>query len=328
MWGQDKFEKTRIGGDGPLRLSRDNETAGEFKHGGAQLTTDNKFSEPNLTSTNGFLSRFTSLIHQLSNLESLLNFIDDHFYNLDIMSTEPCRKQSRRDYSTSTDEDDGTIPVSLLESINSKLAILELLHADIKDLKASLEFSQSQILTLQQENKELTNTVNTLSAQITTLTNENKEMKGAILDLQCRSMRDNLIFSGIPEQPTDDPEQAIKDFMQSALKLPLDSVNNIGFHRVHRLGAKVNTTGKPRAIIAKFEHFKQKELVKSKAKELKGTSFSIYDQYPKEIQERRRILLPIMKSYREKGKRAILSVDKLYVDGVLYRDRNVTTWMW
>lgn len=115
--------------------------------------------------------------------------------------------------------------------------------------------------------------------------------------------------------------------MQSTLKLPLDSVNRIAFHHVHRLGAKVNATGKPRAIVAKFEHFTQKELVKSKAKELKGTNFSIYDQYPKEIQDRRRILLPIMKNYREQGKRASLSVDKLYVDGVLYRDRNVTTWL-
>ena len=51
------------------------------------------------------------------------------------------------------------------------------------------------------------------------------------------------------------------------------------------------------------------------------------DQFPKEIQERRRILVPIMKQFREKGKRATLSVDRLYVDGKLYLDRNVTTWL-
>lgn len=51
------------------------------------------------------------------------------------------------------------------------------------------------------------------------------------------------------------------------------------------------------------------------------------NQYPREIQDRRKKLLPIMKQYREKGGRVALYVDKLYVDGQLYRNSNITTWL-
>lgn len=142
----------------------------------------------------------------------------------------PPQKQLRRDWSRETDDGATTIEVSVLESINNKLSILELLHADIKDLKASLEYSQSQIETLQIENKELKLTVNTLSAQVHTISSENKNLKETILDIQCRSMRNNLIFTGITEQTQENPENAIKEFMHSALKLTQDAINNITFH--------------------------------------------------------------------------------------------------
>ena len=139
-------------------------------------------------------------------------------------------------------------------------------------------------------------------------------------------MRDNLIFSGIAEQPQEDPERTIKEFMLSALKLPTDTVNNITFHRVHRIGAK-NNTKRPRPIVAKFEHYKHKELIKSRGRELRGTGYGLNDQFPREIQERRKKLLPVLKLQREKGRKAALSVDKLYIDGKLFRDPEITTWL-
>lgn len=85
-----------------------------------------------------------------------------------------------------------------------------MMHADIKELKASLEFTQSQIDTLQAENKDLKLSVSKLTTDMETVKNENKLMKESILDLQSRSMRDNLVFSGITEQPQEDQEHTIK----------------------------------------------------------------------------------------------------------------------
>lgn len=237
---------------------------------------------------------------------------------------QPQKKHPRREDSAEAEDNTTTVEVSLLESINNKLAILELLHQDIKELKTSLEFSQSQIETLQKENNELQTMIATLTSKVNNLTSENIKMKETILDLQCRSMRDNLIFSGIPETTQEKTEETVKEFIHSTLKLPMTTVNTISFHRVHRIG-QINTDHKrPRPIIVKFEHYKHKELVKSKGRELRGTQFGLNDQFPREIQERRKKLIPIMKQLRKEGKRATLNIDKLYVNGQLYRDTDTT----
>ncbi|KAL0152965.1 hypothetical protein M9458_051718 [Cirrhinus mrigala] len=148
--------------------------------------------------------------------------------------------------------------VSLLESINNKLAILKLLHQDFKELKTSLKFSQSQIEMLQMQNNDLQTKILALTTQITNLTTENNQMKETILDLQCRSMRENLIFTGIPETPQENPEDAIKEFMYSSLKLPMPTVNTISFHRVHRIGQKNTEIKQPCPVVAKFKCYKQR----------------------------------------------------------------------
>ena len=138
-------------------------------------------------------------------------------------------------------------------------------------------------------------------------------------------MRDNLIFTGLPEKTEEEPEKTVKNFMCEHLKIPENTVNEISFHRVHRIGRKLNAY--PRPIVAKFERYKQKELVRSRGRELKDTKFGLSDQFPKEIQERRKVLFQIRKEYRKKGIRAIVSVDRLYLDGKLYRDSEVTPWL-
>lgn len=243
------------------------------------------------------------------------------------MSTQD-RKRGRQDGSTQSEDGlETTIEVSLLESINAKLSVLELLRDDIRELKASLQFSQSQIDTLVQENSELKETVKALSAQVKHLTDESKVTEATLLDIQCRSMRENLIFSGIPRQNPDNPEQILKQFMETSLQLSKDTVEQITFHRVHRIPPPKNQPNLPPPIIAKFEHYKQKELIKSKGKLLKGTAFGMNDQFPKEINRRRKLLVPIMKDFRAKGQHATISVDKLYVEGELYRDRKIMTWL-
>ena len=47
-------------------------------------------------------------------------------------------------------------------------------------------------------------------------------------------------------------------------------------------------------------------MVKSKGKELNGTTLGMNDQFPREINERRKALYPIMKENRIKNKRTYL----------------------
>ncbi|KAL3969248.1 solute carrier family 66, member 2 [Sarotherodon galilaeus] len=134
--------------------------------------------------------------------------------------------------------------------------------------------------------------------------------------------------SFIPEAAGEDAETTVKSFIKTHLKLPEDTVKNIAFDRVHRISPMWAATGRPRPIVAKFGHFKQKEQVKSRGRELKGTDFSVNDQFPKEILERRRVLFPIRRGFIQKGSRAVIAVDRLYVDGQLYRDPGITPWLY
>lgn len=56
------------------------------------------------------------------------------------------------------------------------------------------------------------------------------------------------------------------------------------------------------------------------AGKLRGKPYGISQQFPKEIMETRRKLIPIMKAARDSGKEAYMVVDKLYIDKQLYRD--------
>lgn len=50
-----------------------------------------------------------------------------------------------------------------------------------------------------------------------------------------------------------------------------------------QLGGKKLEDCRPRPIMAKFKHFKQKEFVRSQGWELKGTNFSMSDWFPREM---------------------------------------------
>ncbi|KAL3971398.1 trafficking protein particle complex subunit 12 [Sarotherodon galilaeus] len=148
-----------------------------------------------------------------------------------------------------------------------------------------------------------------------------------ILHREFQSLKESLEFSQ-KQSAGEDPETTVRSFIKIHLKLPEDTVKNIGFERVHRIGAPKTGSGRPRPIVAKFGHFKQKEQVKSRGRELKGTDFSVNDQLPREILERRRVLFPVRRSFIQKGSRAVIAVDRLYVDGQLYRDPGITPWLY
>ncbi|KAL3993510.1 polymeric immunoglobulin receptor [Sarotherodon galilaeus] len=278
-------------------------------------------------------------------VEALQDYIDQCFQDLVLKKAQsasspaksetPSSKRYHPADSPGTTSPAGKDIADILESINkrlssfdARLSLVEILHREFKSLRESLEFSQQQVETLAAENATLRESVKCLTENVTQLNRENKKIKETVIDLQARGMRDNFVFSGIPEAVGEDADTTVKSFIKTHLKLPEDTVKNIVFDRVHRIGPMRAATGRPRPIVAKFGHFKQKEQVKSRGRELKGTDFSVNDQFPKEILERRRVLFPIRRGFIQKGSRAVITVDRLYVDGQLYRDLGITPWLY
>ena len=162
--------------------------------------------------------------------------------------------------------------------------------------------------------------------QITQLTTDKNKMNDTLLYVQSQSMRNNLVFTGITEDPHEKPEATevtLRKFMVDKLKIAQGIVDSFRLERVHRMGdnsSRFGATNRPRNIVAKFLQFKDRETVRRARTNLKGTNCFINEQFPKDIADRRKQLYPKMRQAIRDGKRAWLSYDTLYIDGRPVRD--------
>ena len=155
------------------------------------------------------------------------------------------------------------------------------------------------------------------------------EQHEMLTGLPSRQMRDNLIFYDIHDDWCAEKlmclfEQNLSDLYAEKLmclfeqNLRIENAREVWLDRVHRLGRYDAT--KHRSIIAKFCYYQDREKVRKSASNLDGSQYSISQQFPKEIPARRKEIIPTLKRLKVEGKRAYISVDKLYVDVRLYKD--------
>jgi hypothetical protein len=159
-----------------------------------------------------------------------------------------------------------------------------------------------------------------LSSRVAELEKERSELRDDLTYMQSQSMRNNLVFTNIPEadgtenETADVSEKKLRQHLQSALKIAKETAESIRFERVHRTPGH-RLKGKTRNIVAKFSFFQDRELVRRQWKELRGTDFHMFEQFPKEVSDKRRKLVKDMKEARSSGKRAWIVYDTLYIDG-------------
>ncbi|VDI59818.1 Hypothetical predicted protein [Mytilus galloprovincialis] len=139
-----------------------------------------------------------------------------------------------------------------------------------------------------------------------------KQMQDTITDLKCRSMKNNLIFSGLDFQQNEICDAKIQNFLEAELGINY----RVSFGNVHRFG-KPGLNG-VRPIVTRFIYRREMEHVLSRTYKLKGKKFGISEQFPPEIENKRKDLYPIMKKAKSEGKKVKLVRDKLYINGKLY----------
>ncbi|KAH3855349.1 hypothetical protein DPMN_097916 [Dreissena polymorpha] len=114
------------------------------------------------------------------------------------------------------------------------------------------------------------------------------------IDIEARSMRNNLVFYGITERLSYKygDKQLILNFLQNELDIDTDE---ICIERAHRLGKsspqayRVGTDQK-RPLIARFRDYCDTEIIMRKVYLLKNSRFGIDRQYPKEMANARATL--------------------------------------
>lgn len=212
---------------------------------------------------------------------------------------------------------------SFESSIGAVLQEVTKLKSQTSEMEKGLTFmndkfeqSKKDVSDIKREVNDLVRENSTLKDEVLNMSTDLQSLKERQIELQSRTMRDNLIFTGIPENETEDTEKVLADFIKNKLEITKD----IEFERVHRMGKKIQ--GKLRPVIAKFSKFKDREIVRKQAptvlKRTENKEFGVNEQYPKEINDRRKELYPYLKSAKRNGKRANLVLDKLYVDGKLF----------
>ncbi|MEW8546198.1 MAG: hypothetical protein AB2693_21985, partial [Candidatus Thiodiazotropha sp.] len=149
---------------------------------------------------------------------------------------------------------------------------------------------------------------------------ENK-VKEQLVNLNCREMHDNLLFYNVDEErgETDDAcMEKVLGIVEDEMRIE-NARRDMKLHRAHRIGRFIS--GKTRPIVAKFVLYPDRERVRKAGSVLReaNSKYGVSQQFPKEIQDRRKVLVPIMKQARNEGKDAYIVVDKLYIDKVLYR---------
>lgn len=168
-----------------------------------------------------------------------------------------------------------------------------------------------------------------METDIRTFKNEREEMKESLLDLKCRSMKYNLIFTGLREIPYENTEEMLRGFLREELEIE----HWIEFGNVHRFGQRKteieNMRKKSfpthRPIVARFIYHRDLAYVLENAKKLKGKLFGINQQFPLEVENKRKQLYPVMKKARNNGHFTRMVRDKLYIDNKLYTQKHEVT---
>lgn len=157
-----------------------------------------------------------------------------------------------------------------------------------------------------------------MTSRVEELEKERDGLKDDVAYLKSQSMRNNLVFTGVPEvggnESYEQTEAKLRQHLVEAMKLAQETVNSIKFERVHRSPSEPQP-GRIRSIVAKFTYFKVRETVRKQWKSLSGTPYNVFEQFPPEVVAKRKKLAPKMKEARRQGKRSYIVYDTLYVDG-------------
>lgn len=163
-----------------------------------------------------------------------------------------------------------------------------------------------------------------LKTQFSSLEKENHVMKEKLLDLESRSRRNNLKFFNvsIPIPPGQEKEKQsdlrkwLYQFLNLQLQFDDDEIKLIDIDRIHRIGR-----GNRAPIIVRFTKYKCREEIWLRYRQAKFDKavISVAEDYPQEIEERRRKLYPIMKMAKAKKMEASLSYDKLIINSQVFK---------
>lgn len=201
-----------------------------------------------------------------------------------------------------------------VESIHNEIeARLSKSHTDFSvDVNDAIANQTHDMRDLQEENSELLTKCQVLEGRLTRTEKEVTELKERLLLQEARSMRDNLKFYGLAEVTGENCEITLKTFMKREMKISEEDLKKISFDRVHRTAER--NREKHRVIVAKFNPSEGRQIVLQHCRNIpRNKGYSVSEQLPRELAERKKMLLPSFKKAKEEKKQPKWSLDKLVI---------------
>lgn len=270
----------------------------------------------------------------LLKLHARLGTIDKHTANLDKNSKSLNSKMDRIDNNVRKIQNDMIKLQNEISKIKTDVSGMQREMNGIKEKNREFEKSIETVSDLYDKVKETTDqkckeidvtkkaireeaknnqeTITNMKKGMMEMRKERELQQNQIEDLQWRSMKNNLVFTGLEEQRQEDTEEKLRRFLYEQLRIDW----NIELGNVHRFQKHV--PGKRRPIVARFIYNKDRQAVKDRARLLRGSIFGVSEQLPASMEDRRKDLLPVMREKRTMGHNVKLIRDKLIVDGRLY----------
>ena len=205
-------------------------------------------------------------------------------------------------------------------------AYVKTVDAKVSSLQVKVEYFESFKKETEKTVKEIEDGMNyanvereSFKKKLEDMQNQLDQLKDEKLYMEVYQRRENLRFFGIKEAAAseEDTREILVDFLKT--ELGMEDANELEFQRVHRIGKRRSSDGKPRQIIARFLKYPDRVAIMSNARKLKGKDFGISPDLPKEIIDRRKKKMQQFKKAKEDSKPAYFSraePDKLFIDGV------------
>ena len=204
----------------------------------------------------------------------------------------------------------------MFSSIDGFADQLEEIKSALTDLATnSKQANNNNTETLRQLSK-VTDRVIVLEAELKAVKTHMTALQQKIIDLEAYGRRSNLVFHGVSESDPENCEDKIKWILKE--KMAIIDAADIRFERVHRLGAKRTNAKKPRPVIVRFNWYQDRAKVWSEKRKLKGSNYFVSEDFPQEVLQKQKTLLPVASKARSLGMKAHVRGDTLLVDGKSY----------
>ena len=192
------------------------------------------------------------------------------------------------------------------------------------------------------EIKKNADSIEDMKLEISGMRNDMKKLQVAqkgverkVLVHEQRALKDTLVFDGIPEdegESTQDIIDKVSEKIATSTGHQLLDNSVVKCYRVGRITKPEDrdpaATPRPRSVLLKFAQMRERENVWGDRLKYKNTNVYLNEQFPREIENRRRELYPILRIIKKMDKYkkgSYLIGDRLMVNGRGYTSETLNT---